>query len=117
MPNRSNPAVVAVVAIVESSRLVDTEEKEDLEEEVVEGVALEWIRSVNAVMGSVEGGKAEDETERSSEYAEWVEVMGACESRSVWKEEAKARRVGGSGEIRSESALLILVMLPFDDVG
>lgn len=60
-----------------SIKPIETDEKEDLDEEEVEGVALALIRSVRAEIGNVEGGNAEEETESSSESAECVEEMGA----------------------------------------
>jgi len=60
---------------------VETEENDDLVEDEVERDALvllfEWIKSVRAEMGRVEGGNAELETDRSSECAECVEEIGA----------------------------------------
>lgn len=56
-----------LVMVPLSNNDVDTEENEDLDDDEVEGVALLLIRSVSAEMGNVEGGKAELETESSSE--------------------------------------------------
>ncbi|KAJ9477154.1 tRNA-splicing endonuclease [Pseudozyma hubeiensis] len=107
MPRRSSPAVVVAVRTpaIFSMREVETEEKEESDETEVEDAAVELIKSVKAEMGRVEGGKVDVETESSSEAAECVDEMGACESMSVWKDDAKASSVGGSGEKRRDVLL------------
>ncbi|GAC96616.1 tRNA-splicing endonuclease [Pseudozyma hubeiensis SY62] len=118
MPRRSSPAVVVAVptpAIV-SARDMETEERDDFEEaEVDDDVTVELIKSVKAEMGRVEGGKVDAETDSSSEAAECVDEMGACESMSVWKDDANASSVGGSGEKRRDVPLYPFGREPYDD--
>ena len=107
MPRRSSPAVVVAVRTpaILSTKEVETEEKEESDETEVDDVAVELTKSVKAEMGSVEGGKVDAETESSSEAAECVDEMGACKSMRVWKDDAKASSVGGSGEKRRDVLL------------
>ena len=71
MPSKSSPGVFAVltpaIGAVLSTIDVETEEKDDLDDDEVEGVTLELSRSARSVIGNVEGGRLDDEVERSSE--------------------------------------------------
>jgi hypothetical protein len=83
----------------------EADEKDDLDDEAVEGVALPlvleaWTMLVSVEMGSVEGGKRDSAIESNSEDAEWVDEMHACASMSVWNDEAASKSVVRGSDTR-----------------